>query len=90
MLANYPTFSLDTDIITLPECLYIDIDSIPTFIPNNKLSILVVNIRSCRKNFNVFVSHFFEHLPRFTIIVFVETWLSVDISHLFPINGFKY
>ena len=90
ILADYPRFSLNTEFDTLPQCVYLDIDSLPTFVPENKLSILIFNVRSCRKNFSNFLCHFSEYVCKFTIIVLIETWLTEGISKLFPIHGFKY
>lgn len=90
ILDNYPKFSVSDEVDVVPHCVYLDIDSISTFVPDNTLSILIFNVRSCRKNFSNFLNHFSDYVCRFTIIVLVETWLTEGISKLFPIYGFKY
>ena len=90
LLDAYPTFTLDLDEIDLPTCSYSDFNEIDDLVSIDKLSILVCNVRSCRKNFNVFYSHFNEYVSKFTIIVLVETWLTKAICNLFDITGFKY
>ena len=90
LLDAYPTFTLDLNENDLPTCSYSDFDEIDDLVSTDKLSILVCNIRSCRKNFNVFFSHFNQYVSKFTIIVLVETWLTKAICNLFNISGFKY
>ena len=90
LLDAYPTFTLDLDEIDLPACSYSDFNEFDDLVSKDKLSILVCNVRSCRKNFNVFYSHFSEYVSKFTIIVLVETWLTKAICNLFNISGFKY
>ena len=87
---NYPTFSLGTEYDLVPQCRFLNVDDLPVHVPNDKLSILVFNIRSCRKNFNDFICNFSDYFNRFTIIILLETWLTEGISRLFPIYGFKH
>ena len=70
--------------------VFLNVDDLPVYVPEDKLSILVFNIRSCRKNFNDFICNFSDYFSRFTIIILLETWLTEGISRLFPIYGFKY
>ena len=86
---NYPTFSLGTEYDLVPQCRFLNVDDLPVYVPDNKLSILVFNIRSC-KNFNYFICNFSDYFSRFTIIILLETWLTEGICRLFPIYGFKY
>ena len=65
---NYPTFSLDFDNDVLSQCSYVHVTDIPDMTPENKFSILSVNIRSCRRNFLEFISVFNGYLCRFTCI----------------------
>ena len=56
---------------------------------NGSLSMLLYNIRSCRKNFGTFVSFLCSLLVRFSFIVLVETWLTVNTDHAFDVQGYK-
>ena len=87
---NYPTFLLGSEFDLVPQCRFLNIDNLPFYVPNDNLSILVFNIRSCRKNFSDFICNFSDYVCRFTIIVLLETWLTEGISRLFPIYGFKH
>ena len=87
---NYPTFLLGSELDLVPQCCFLNVDNLSSYVPNNKLSILVFNIRSCRKNFNDFLCNFSDYVCRFTIIVLLETWLIEGISRLFSIYGFKH
>ena len=86
---NYPTFRLDIDNIVLPCCEYVDFEGIPSLSPTRKFSILLFNIRSCRKNFLDFTCHFQEYFCKYSCIALVETWLTNDFDGLFTISGFK-
>lgn len=89
-LNPYEIFTLDLEGVDLPVCSYSDFNEVNNLVTLDMLSILVCNVRSCRKNFNVFYSHFSECISKFTIIVLVETWLTKEISKLFSVSGFKY
>ena len=89
MFDNYPTFALDIDNFVSPLCKYVDFDDIPSLSPPGKFSMLLLNIRSCRKNFLNFTSHFQKYLYNFSCIALVETWLTKDFDNIFTICGFQ-
>ena len=62
LFVEHPTFILDIDTIDLPACKYVDFRDIPTCVPSKQFSLLVFNIRSCRKNFSEFECIFYEYL----------------------------
>ena len=72
------------------DCRYAVIEEIPTVLPVNKLSILLLNIRSCRKNFDNFLSYFSNYVCKYSLIVLVETWLTQGFCKLLSICGFKH
>ena len=90
MLLNHPVLQIDTDINLSPECSYADLNNIPNLVNNDLFSILMLNIRSCRKNFDCFMSYFFNYVSKYSIIVLTETWLIKNFSNLFTICGFKH
>ena len=54
---------------------------------NRSFSLFHLNIRSCRRNFNLFLAFLTEIIFRFSVIVLTETWLSHDIDNIFEIEG---
>ena len=56
---------------------------------NKSLSMLMYNIRSCRKNFGTFLTLLCNLMVNFSFIVLVETWLTVETDHAFDIHGYK-
>ena len=56
---------------------------------DGSLSMLMYNIRSCRKNFGPFLLHLCNLMVRFSFIVLVETWLTKDTDYAFDIQGYK-
>ena len=87
---DFPVFSLDTNVNHVTDCRYAVIEEIPTVLPVNKLSILLLNIRSCRKNFDNFSSYFSNYVCKYSLIALVETWLTQGFCKLFSICGFKH
>ena len=90
LFSDFPVFSLDTDVNFETDCKYVDIDDLPSILPVNKLSILYLNIRSCRKNFDTFLNYFSHFLFKYSFIVLAETWLTKGFCKLFSICGFKH
>ena len=43
----------------------------------------MLNIRSCHKNFDQFLSIFADYISQFTCIIFTETWLSKERDNVF-------
>ena len=86
---EHPTFVLDINDIDLPVCKYVDLIDIPVCAPPKQFSLLLFNVRSCRKNFTEFECYFHEYFNNFSCIALVETWLTSDFDHLFSICGFR-
>ena len=72
----HPTFNLDVDDDVSPVCKYVDIKDISVCINSKQFSLLLFNIRSCRKNFNEFECVFSEYFRHFSFIAVTETWLT--------------
>ena len=51
-------------------------------------AVLMINIRSCRKNFSQFIAYFCNVLSYFSCIILTETWLTEHIDNVFNIPGF--
>ena len=75
--------------IELPTNKYADISEIKELSPLDDFTVLLLNIRSCRKNFLEFSTLFCTYFSRFSCIALVETWLSDGYDDLFLISGFK-
>ena len=86
---TYPTFDLDIDDVVLPQCTFADVDEIYSSVTHAGFSLLLFNIRSCRKKFLDFTSYFQEYFCNYSCIVLTETWLTADFGELFQIRGFK-
>ena len=86
---TYPKYLPDLDNVHVTNCNYCDVSDLHIF---NSLffSILMINIRSCKKNFNHFLALFSSVLTYFTCIVFTETWLSCESDNVYSIPGFHY
>ena len=52
-------------------------------------SIINFNIRSCRRNFSVFLAYLSQLLFQFSIIVLTESWLTLDIDNGFDISNYR-
>ena len=48
----------------------------------------MLNIRSCNKNFDQFISAFCDYISYFTCIILTETWLTKDCDAVFNIDSF--
>ena len=89
LFVEHPIFILYIDDVNLPVCKYIDFNDIPSCVPIKQFSLLVFNIRSCRKNFSEFECIFQEYFKFFSCIALTETWLTPDFDNLFCIQGFR-
>ena len=89
IFAEHPTFKLDIEEFHPPVCKYVEFKDIPVYAPLKQFSLLLFNIRSCRKNFNEFESIFYDYFKNFDCIVLTETWLTHDFDNLFFIHGFR-
>ena len=85
---DYPEFVPDVDDYLPSSCSYMNVECLSNIINGVSLTILLLNIRSCRKNSDEFISTFFNYFSHFTCIIFTETWLSKDCDTVFNIDGF--
>ena len=85
---NVPIFVPDVDNWLQPNCNFYTVTDLPSYVSFISFSVLMINIRSCRKNFSHFLAHFCNVLSYFTCIVFTETWLTEDIDNVFNIPGY--
>ena len=84
---DFPVFTLDVDDWTPPNCNYADIRDITDAVYVTSFAILI-NICSCKKNFDSFIALFSSILACFSCIIFTETWLTSDLDNIFHIPGF--
>ena len=88
-IEDYPTFRLETGTTELPCCRYLDIVNCPDYDWGNKFSIVLFNIRSCRKNFIDFISYFDNVISNYACVILIETWLTSEYDNLFTLGGFS-
>ena len=63
---DFPIFSIDIDYWTQPNCRYADVSDLFNAVSFTAFAILLINIRSCKKNFNCFIAHFSNSLSYFS------------------------
>ena len=85
---DVPFFAPDFDNWLQPNCNYINIADLSSYVPCISFAVLMINIRSCRKNFNQFIAQFCNVLSYFSCIIFTETWLTEDVDNVFNIPGY--
>ena len=85
---GFPRYSPDVDAFVHTNCDYRDVNDL-TIVLSIFLSFLVINIRSCKKNFSHFLTHFYNVLSKFTFIALTETWLSLESDNVYCIPGFQ-
>ena len=85
---DIPEFIPEIESFTPANCKYFDIDDFSTFTYNASFTVLMFNIRSCKKNFNQFLAYFCDLLSYFSCIVLTETWLTPERDNVFHIPGF--
>ena len=88
-LNDVPVFIPDVDNWTQPNSDYIHVDDLCSFASCLSFAILMINIRSCRKNFNQFIAQFCNVLTYFSCILLTETWLTEDVDNVFNIPGYN-
>ena len=86
--ANFPEYVPDVVNYVAPNCVYLNVDDLSPFICSLSLSILMLNIRSLKKNFDNFIATFYDYVKSFSCIIFTETWLSDERDKIFNIPGF--
>ena len=87
-LNEFLEFVPDPECYCPPNCTYADVDTLYPFICSFSLSILMLSIRSVKKNFDDFLAKFYNCVNLFSFIVFTETWLTLDRDISFNIPGF--
>ena len=87
-LGNVPAFIPDVDNWTQPNCNYINVEELLLFESCITFSVLMLNIRNCRKSFNNFLANFCNVLTCFSRILLTETWLTAEVDNAFNIPGF--
>ena len=89
-ILDYPRFTPDIDHYVSANCGYIDVPEISSLYEDVQFSILMLNIRSCKKNFNQFLACFCNFFTFFSCIVLTETWLTPERDNIFSIPGFYF
>ena len=82
----------ENDIPRFP-CSYKNPDRLANVLTDYKkgaFSLMMFNVRSCRKNFGCFLSFLCNLMFKFSVIILVETWLSSSADCGFDINGYKH
>ena len=69
--------------------MYLNVENVTDYVNGISLSILMLNIRSCCKNFDQFILTFCNFFSYFTCIILTETWLTQDRDNVFNIQGFQ-
>ena len=85
---DYPEYVPDLENYVKPNCSYLNVEDLYQFVCGLSLSIFMLNIRSCKKNFDNFVANFSSCISYFSCIILTETWLSPDRDKIFDIPGF--
>ena len=85
---DVPVFVPDVDNWVQPNCNFVNIVDLPSYVTCISFGVLLINIRSCRKNFSQFISHFCNILSYFTCIILTEIWLTEDVDNVFNIPGY--
>ena len=78
----------DSPTVDCNYCSPSDVKDIMNERPNN-FSIFSLNIRSCRKNFNLLSSFLKTFMLEFTVLVLLETWLTEGSNISFDLDGYK-
>ena len=85
---DLPNFVPEIDNWLQPNCNFVNVIDLSSYVSCISFAVLMINIRSCRKNFNHFIAHFCNVLSYFTCIIFTETWLTEDVDSVFNIPGY--
>ena len=86
----YPKFTPNFDNYTPIECNYYDFDVYLPTITAVSMNIIMLNIRSCKRNFNTFIAYFAQFLACFSCIILTETWLTAERDNVYTIPGFSH
>ena len=85
---DYPEYVPDLENYVRPNCTYLNVDDLYQLVCGLSLSIFMLNIRSCKKNFDNFVANFNNCINYFSCIIFTETWPSPDRDKIFDFPGY--
>ena len=86
---DVPVFIPDVDDWIQPNSDYIHVEDLCSFESCLSFAVLMINIRSCRKNFSQFIAQFCNVLTHFSCILLTETWLTKDDDNVFNIPGYN-
>ena len=82
--ADFPEFVPDVENYLPSNCSYMCVDVVSPLICCLSLSILMLNIHSCKKNFDQFIENFQNSILKFSCTILTEAWLtSVRINIFF-------
>ena len=87
-LNDVPVFYPDIENWSSVDCDYNKVNDLPVIMQCASFRLLMLNIRSCRKNFNQFLAYFCNFLTLFSCIILTETWLTADLDNVFGLPGF--
>ena len=88
VFSGYPEYVPNIDNYNVPNCSYLHVEDLSPFICSMAFSILMFNIRSCKKNFDNFIANFYNCITSFSCIVLTETWLTEERDKTFDIPGY--
>ena len=86
--ADFPEFVPDVENSVPSNCSYACVEAVSPLICGLSLSILMLNIRSCKKNFDQFIENFQNCILKFSCIILTETWLTSGRDNIFDISGY--
>ena len=86
----YPKFVPDVDNYVPVDCRFYDFNDFLPLVSVISFNVFMLNIRSCRKNFNMFLAYFSQFLAYFSCIVLTETWLTAEQDNVFTLPGFYH
>ena len=86
-LNEFPIFIPDIENWSQPNCNYFGVDDLSCY-SYMSFAVLMLNIRSCKRNFNQFLACFCNVISHFSCILLTETWLTADVDNVFNIPGF--
>ena len=87
-LNDVPVFAPDVENWLQPNCNFVNILDLSSYVPCISFAVLMINIRSCRKNFSQFIAHFCNVLSFYSCIILTETWLTENVDNVFNIPDF--
>ena len=86
----YPKFVPDVDNYVPVDCRFYDFNDFLPLVSAISFNVFMLNIRSCKKNFNMFLAYFSQFLAYFSCIILTETWLIAEQDNVFTVPGFYH